>query len=86
MSVVGPRPERPELASAIEAEYPEFLLRTAVKPGITGLAQIRGQYDTPPNRKLDLDISYLRQRSVILSDIYVILNTLRMFFLPARRK
>jgi exopolysaccharide biosynthesis polyprenyl glycosylphosphotransferase len=86
MSVVGPRPERPELAGTIEAEHPEFGLRTAVKPGITGLAQIRGRYDTPPNRKLDLDISYLRQRSVILSDIYVILNTLRMFFLPTRRK
>jgi lipopolysaccharide/colanic/teichoic acid biosynthesis glycosyltransferase len=86
MSVVGPRPERPELAGAIEAEHPEFGLRTAVKPGITGLAQIRGRYDTPPNRKLGLDISYLRQRSVILSDIYVILNTLRMFFLPTRRK
>ncbi len=86
MSVVGPRPERPELAGAIETEHPEFTLRTAVKPGITGLAQIRGRYDTPSNRKLDLDISYLRQRSVILSDIYVILNTLRMFFLPTRRK
>jgi lipopolysaccharide/colanic/teichoic acid biosynthesis glycosyltransferase len=86
MSVVGPRPERPELAGIIGAQSPEFGLRTAVKPGITGLAQIRGRYDTPPNRKLDLDISYLRQRSVILSDVYVILNTLRMFFLPARRK
>jgi lipopolysaccharide/colanic/teichoic acid biosynthesis glycosyltransferase len=86
MSVVGPRPERPELAGAIEAEHPAFVLRTAVKPGITGMAQIRGRYDTPPNRKLDLDISYLRQRSVVLSDIYVILNTLRMFFLPTRRK
>lgn len=86
MSVVGPRPERPELAGAIEAEHPEFVLRTAVKPGITGLAQIRGRYDTPPRQKLDLDISYLRQRSVVLSDVYVILNTLRMFFLPTRRK
>jgi exopolysaccharide biosynthesis polyprenyl glycosylphosphotransferase len=86
MSVVGPRPERPELAGAIEAEHPEFVLRTAVKPGITGLAQIRGRYDTLPKQKLDLDISYLRQRSVILSDVYVILNTLRMFFLPTRRK
>jgi lipopolysaccharide/colanic/teichoic acid biosynthesis glycosyltransferase len=86
MSVVGPRPERPELAGVIEAEHPEFVLRTAVKPGITGLAQIRGRYDTPPGRKLDLDISYMRQRSVILSDMYVILNTLRMFFLPTRRK
>jgi lipopolysaccharide/colanic/teichoic acid biosynthesis glycosyltransferase len=86
MSVVGPRPERPELAGVIEVEHPEFVLRTAVKPGITGLAQIRGRYDTPPGRKLDLDISYMRQRSVILSDMYVILNTLRMFFLPTRRK
>ncbi len=86
MSVVGPRPERPELAGAIETENPEFTLRMAVKPGITGLAQIRGRYDTAPDRKLDLDISYLRQRSVILSDLYVILNTLRMFFLPTRRK
>ncbi len=86
MSVVGPRPERPELVGDIEARHPEFALRTAVKPGITGMAQIRGGYDTPPRQKLDLDMSYLRQRSVILSDMYIILNTLRMFFLPARRK
>ena len=86
MSVVGPRPERPELADAIEHEDPDFNLRTAVKPGITGLAQIRGGYATHPHRKLTLDISYLRQRSVLLSDIYIILNTLRMFFLPSRRK
>lgn len=86
MSVVGPRPERPELAAAIEHDDPDFGLRTAVKPGITGLAQIRGGYATHPHRKLTLDISYLRQRSVLLSDIYVILNTLRMFFLPSRRK
>lgn len=86
MSVVGPRPERPELAQAIEREDPDFGLRTAVKPGITGLAQIRGGYATHPHRKVTLDISYLRQRSVLLSDVYVILNTLRMFFLPSRRK
>ena len=86
MSIVGPRPERPELARAIEAGDPDFALRTAVKPGITGLAQIRGGYSTNPHRKLTLDISYLRQGSVLLSDIYIILNTLRMFFLPSRRK
>ena len=86
MSVVGPRPERPELAQAIEHEDPDFGLRTAVKPGITGLAQIRGGYATHPHRKLTLDVGYLRQRSVLLSDVYIILNTLRMFFLPSRRK
>ncbi|MCX6083944.1 MAG: sugar transferase [Caldiserica bacterium] len=86
MSVVGPRPERPELASGIREQVSGFDLRVVVKPGITGMAQIRGSYETPAETKLLMDLGYLRQRPVILTDIYVILNTVRMFFQPSRRK
>lgn len=86
MSVVGPRPERPELARGIREEVSGFDLRLVVKPGITGMAQIRGSYETPPETKLLMDLGYLRQRPIILKDIYVILNTVRMFFQPSRRR
>jgi len=86
MSVVGPRPERPELADSIRQRVCGFDLRVVVKPGITGIAQIRGSYETPAETKLLMDLGYLRQRPVILTDIYVILNTIRMFFQPSRRR
>ena len=46
MSVVGPRPERPELAAEIEKTIPEFSYRLKVKAGLTGFAQVYGKYNT----------------------------------------
>lgn len=63
MSVVGPRPERPELATAFGRETPDFADRLAVKPGIAGLAQAYGQrgYWTHPAEKLRYDKLYIER-------------------------
>ena len=51
MSVVGPRPERPEIATQYEEEIPEFRFRLKVKAGLTGYAQVYGKYNTTPYDK-----------------------------------
>ena len=58
MSVVGPRPERPEIAAQYEEEIPEFRFRLKVKAGLTGYAQVYGKYNTTPYDKLKLDTIY----------------------------
>jgi len=63
MSVVGPRPERPELDANIESNVDEWRSRWFVKPGLTGLAQINGVTGHNPERKLRYDIEYIRQQS-----------------------
>jgi lipopolysaccharide/colanic/teichoic acid biosynthesis glycosyltransferase len=74
MSLVGPRPERPELASEIEKTIPEFPYRLKVKAGLTGYAQIYGKYNTTSYDKLKLDLTYIRNYSAWL-DIKLILMT-----------
>ena len=59
MSLVGPRPERPELVEAIVRDVPDFGLRTMIRPGIAGLAQVWAEYDTRPAIKLRYDITYM---------------------------
>jgi lipopolysaccharide/colanic/teichoic acid biosynthesis glycosyltransferase len=85
MSVVGPRPERPELAEKILEEVPDWNLRLLVRPGITGVAQVLGRYSTLPEDKLTMDLAYIRSRSLFISDLTIILHTLKMFFMPERR-
>lgn len=80
MSVVGPRPERPELAEEIEKEIPEFHDRLKVKAGLTGYAQIYGKYNTTSYDKLKLDLSYIRKYSVFL-DLKLILMTPKIMFM-----
>lgn len=59
MSVVGPRPERPEISREYEKEMPEFAFRLKVKAGLTGNAQVVGKYNTTPYDKLKLDLMYI---------------------------
>jgi len=72
MSFVGPRAERPELANEIESQIPRFNLRLLVRPGLTGLAQVHGKYNTHPRNKLRFDLLYINNQSFFL-DIKLIL-------------
>lgn len=63
MSLVGPRPERPQLAAELTKEIPEFPFRLKVKAGLTGYAQVYGKYNTTPYDKLKLDLTYIRNYS-----------------------
>lgn len=74
MSVVGPRPERPELIAENCQMVPEFVLRTKVKAGLTGYAQIRGEYETDKLDKLKWDLMYIENYSFLL-DIKIIIIT-----------
>lgn len=81
MAVVGPRPERPEIASQYEQDIPEFYLRLQVKAGLTGYAQVYGKYNTTPVDKLKLDLIYIAQRSVLF-DLRILFYTLKIIFIP----
>ena len=75
MSFVGPRPERPELHARFAVDLPGFAERLAVRPGLTGLAQITGEYDMPPAEKLMHDMEYIDRMSMWL-DTKLILRTI----------
>lgn len=79
MSLVGPRPEREFFYSEFERDIPNFRDRLAVKPGLTGLAQVNGGYELDPQSKLDYDIEYMGARSILL-DIKCILKTVKLVF------
>ena len=81
MTIVGPRPERPEIAQEYMKEVPEFSLRLKVKAGLTGYAQVFGKYNTTPEDKLKLDLLYINQRS-LLFDLKIIFYTAKIIFLP----
>ena len=59
LTIVGPRPERPEIAKEYEKELPEFALRLQAKAGLTGYAQVYGKYNTTPYDKLQMDLMYI---------------------------
>lgn len=81
LSLVGPRPERPEIAAQYEAMIPEFALRLQVKAGLTGYAQVYGKYNTTPYDKLRMDLMYIAHPS-ILADLKIIMATVKVLFLP----
>lgn len=60
MSLVGPRPERPALVQEFSREVPGFSERLRVRPGVAGLAQVRGNYSTSPRYKLRYDNLYIK--------------------------
>lgn len=74
MSLIGPRPERPQFTEQFNKEIPGFINRLAVKPGLTGWAQVNGGYDMTPAEKLVEDIYYIKNRSVLL-DFKIIFKT-----------
>jgi lipopolysaccharide/colanic/teichoic acid biosynthesis glycosyltransferase len=76
MSLVGPRPERPYFVKLHKVLQE---LRLAVKPGITGLAQIRSLYDTKPNHKIKYDYLYIQKRSLLLN-LYILAKTIPLIF------
>ena len=79
MSIVGPRPERPELVEDIIKAMPEFGYRTKVKAGLTGYAQVYGKYNTTSYDKLKMDLMYIEKQSVLL-DLKLILMTPQIMF------
>ena len=79
MSIVGPRPERPEIAAEYEKILPEFALRLQVKAGLTGYAQVYGKYNTSPYEKLEFDLLYINEMN-ILTDLELMFNTFRILF------
>lgn len=81
MTIVGPRPERPEIAAQYEQEIPEFALRLQAKAGLTGYAQVYGKYNTTPYNKLQMDLQYIGTMGVV-TDIKIILATIKILFTP----
>lgn len=79
MSLIGPRPERPEIAEEYYQTMPEFSFRLSGKAGITGYAQVMGKYNTTPYDKLVFDLMYLENYS-LLFDIKIALMTLKTVF------
>ncbi len=80
MSIVGPRPERPEIAAEYEAEMPEFRLRLQVKAGLTGYAQVYGKYNTDSYDKLEMDLMYIARQSIV-QDLALMFATVKILFL-----
>lgn len=79
MSMVGPRPERPEIAEEYSRELPEFSYRLKIKAGLTGYAQVYGKYNTTPLDKLKLDMTYIENYSFLL-DLQLIATTVKILF------
>lgn len=79
MSIVGPRPERPFFVEQFKQEIPEYVYRMNVKPGITGLAQVYGKYNTTAYDKLIYDLVYI-QNAGIRADLTIIIQTVRVLF------
>ena len=79
MSFIGPRPERPEFITEFLKDIPNFNNRLAVRPGITGWAQVNGGYELTPKEKLEYDIYYIQHESAKL-DFIVLLKTIKVIF------
>lgn len=79
MSIIGPRPERPSFTEQFNQDIPGFINRLAIKPGLTGWAQVNGGYDITPEEKLKADIYYIEHRSFLM-DMNILLKTVKVVF------
>jgi exopolysaccharide biosynthesis polyprenyl glycosylphosphotransferase len=77
MSLIGPRPERPEFVRRYAEDIPGYLERFQVKPGLTGLAQVNGEYHTSAAYKLKYDLAYIYNYSLIL-DLKIMAETVKV--------
>jgi sugar transferase (PEP-CTERM system associated) len=83
MSIVGPRPERPNFVEELSARIPYFRQRHIVKPGLTGWAQINYRYGSTFEdavEKLQYDLYYIKNRSVLF-DLSILFNTVKIVLL-----
>jgi exopolysaccharide biosynthesis polyprenyl glycosylphosphotransferase len=82
ISLVGPRPERPEFVEQLEKEIPHYHVRHLIRPGFTGWAQIKFRYGRTimdSQEKFQYDLYYLKNRSPFL-DLGILLKTFQLFF------
>ena len=80
MSFIGPRPERPEFVAELQKQIPYYIERLAVKPGLTGWAQVKYQYGSSVEdavEKLQYDLYYIKNLSLFL-DLLIVLNTVQV--------
>jgi lipopolysaccharide/colanic/teichoic acid biosynthesis glycosyltransferase len=83
MSLVGPRPERPEFVGELTAQIPFYGQRHIVRPGVTGWAQVRYTYGATTEdalQKLQFDLFYIKHLSIAL-DLYIMLETVKTVLL-----
>lgn len=85
MSIIGPRPERPEFLAQFAKSIPGYDLRHRVRPGITGFAQVMANYTTEPADKLRYDLWYVQHCSLIL-DLKILLRTIIVVLQPQRAR
>ncbi len=86
MSLVGPRPERPEFIEQLSYEIPNYLERLGLRPGLTGLAQVINSYDTSlasTHRKVASDLLYL-QNCCFRNDTKVLFRTISVILTGKR--
>lgn len=77
MSLVGPRPEREHFINLYMQSLPEYQFREKVRAGITGLAHVLGKYNTTPEERIKLDLTYIQNYSFFL-DIKILIDTVRI--------
>lgn len=82
MSLVGPRPERMYFVEQYKIHFPEYAYRHTVKPGITGMAQVYGKYNTTAYDKLIYDLMYI-QKCNIFTDIIILIQTIKVLFIKS---
>lgn len=80
MSLVGPRPERPFFVEQFSQQINGYENRHKIKPGITGVAQVAGKYNTGPREKLVFDLLYAKKNNIMV-DMQILLQTIKVIFM-----